>query len=137
MLDAYERGRASTSCYLVYNTLRQHDDAAARPSSSCCRCRQAERQDEELEAPAGTTSTSPTRPRSSTRCCSATSRRLVYQGVVENIACEQAARMVAMKAASDNAGNLIDDLQLAYNKARQAAITQELLRDRLRRRGRS
>jgi F-type H+-transporting ATPase subunit gamma len=51
---------------------------------------------------------------------------LVYQGVVENIACEQAARMVAMKAASDNAAALIDDLQLAYNKARQAAITQEL-----------
>lgn len=51
---------------------------------------------------------------------------LVYQGVVENIACEQAARMVAMKAASDNAGSLIGDLQLAYNKARQAAITQEL-----------
>lgn len=51
---------------------------------------------------------------------------LVYHGVVENIACEQAARMVAMKAASDNAGNLIDDLQLAYNKARQAAITKEL-----------
>ncbi len=50
----------------------------------------------------------------------------VYQGVVENIACEQAARMVAMKAASDNAGSLIDELQLAYNKARQAAITQEL-----------
>ena len=51
---------------------------------------------------------------------------LVYQGVVENIACEQAARMVAMKAATDNAGNIIDELQLAYNKARQAAITQEL-----------
>lgn len=51
---------------------------------------------------------------------------LVYQGVVENIACEQAARMVAMKAASDNAGALIDELQLVYNKARQAAITQEL-----------
>ena len=50
----------------------------------------------------------------------------VYQGVVENIACEQAARMVAMKSASDNAGDLIDDLQLIYNKARQAAITQEL-----------
>ena len=50
----------------------------------------------------------------------------VYQGVVENIACEQAARMVAMKAASDNAGNLIGDLQLVYNKARQAAITQEI-----------
>lgn len=50
----------------------------------------------------------------------------VYQGVVENIACEQAARMVAMKAASDNAGDLIDDLKLVYNKARQAAITQEI-----------
>ena len=51
---------------------------------------------------------------------------LVYQGVTENIACEMAARMVAMKAASDNAGNLIDELQLVYNKARQAAITQEI-----------
>ena len=51
---------------------------------------------------------------------------LVYQGVVENIASEQAARMVAMKAASDNASDLIDDLQLQYNKARQASITQEL-----------
>ncbi|WMC10538.1 F0F1 ATP synthase subunit gamma [Oceanimonas pelagia] len=50
----------------------------------------------------------------------------VYQGVVENLASEQAARMVAMKAATDNAGNLINDLQLVYNKARQAAITQEL-----------
>jgi F-type H+-transporting ATPase subunit gamma len=50
----------------------------------------------------------------------------VYQSVVENIACEQAARMVAMKNATDNAGNLINDLQLLYNKARQAAITQEL-----------
>ncbi len=51
---------------------------------------------------------------------------LVYQGVVENVACEMAARMIAMKSASDNAGNIIDDLQLAYNKARQAAITQEI-----------
>ncbi len=51
---------------------------------------------------------------------------LVYQGVVENIACEMAARMVAMKSASDNAGDLIDELQLAYNKARQASITQEI-----------
>lgn len=51
---------------------------------------------------------------------------VVYQGVVENIASEQASRMIAMKNASDNAGDLIDDLQLAYNKARQAAITQEI-----------
>ncbi|MGI9277077.1 MAG: F0F1 ATP synthase subunit gamma [Endozoicomonas sp.] len=50
----------------------------------------------------------------------------VFQAVVENNACEQAARMVAMKSATDNAGNLIDDLQLVYNKARQSAITQEL-----------
>lgn len=51
---------------------------------------------------------------------------LVYQGVVENVACEMSARMVAMKSASDNAGKLIDELQLVYNKARQAAITQEI-----------
>jgi F-type H+-transporting ATPase subunit gamma len=51
---------------------------------------------------------------------------LVYQGVVENFACEQAARMVAMKSASDNAGEIIQELQLAYNKARQATITREL-----------
>ena len=51
---------------------------------------------------------------------------LVFQGLVENIASEQAARMVAMKSASDNAGNLIDELALAYNKARQAAITREI-----------
>lgn len=50
----------------------------------------------------------------------------VYQGVVENIACEQAAKMLAMKNATDNAGELIKEFQLAYNKARQAAITQEL-----------
>ena len=51
---------------------------------------------------------------------------IVYQGVVENVACEMAARMVAMKSASDNAGDLIAELELAYNKARQAAITQEI-----------
>jgi len=51
---------------------------------------------------------------------------LVYQAVVENVACEMSARMVAMKSATDNAGDLIDELQLVYNKARQAAITQEI-----------
>lgn len=50
----------------------------------------------------------------------------VYQAVVENNACEQAARMIAMKSATDNAGELINELQLVYNKARQAAITQEI-----------
>ena len=48
---------------------------------------------------------------------------IVYRAVVENVACEMSARMIAMKSASDNAGNLIDDLQLVYNKARQASIT--------------
>jgi F-type H+-transporting ATPase subunit gamma len=50
----------------------------------------------------------------------------VYRGAVENFACEMAAKMVAMKSATDNAGEIIDKLQLVYNKARQAAITQEI-----------
>ena len=51
---------------------------------------------------------------------------LVYQGVAESMASEMSARMVAMKAATDNAGNLINELKLIYNKTRQAAITKEL-----------
>ena len=51
---------------------------------------------------------------------------MIYQAVAENMSCEQSARMVAMKAASDNAKKVIDELQLTYNKARQAAITKEL-----------
>ena len=51
---------------------------------------------------------------------------IVFKGIVENVACEMAARMVAMKSATDNAGSLIEELQLIYNKARQASITQEL-----------
>ena len=51
---------------------------------------------------------------------------LVYQGLVENIACEQSSRMIAMKSATDNAGDMVKDLELVYNKARQAAITQEI-----------
>ena len=50
----------------------------------------------------------------------------VYRGAVENFACEMAAKMVAMKSATDNAGEIIEKLQLDYNKARQAAITQEI-----------
>jgi len=50
----------------------------------------------------------------------------VYRGAVENVACEMAAKMVAMKSATDNAGKMIDQLQLDYNKARQADITQEI-----------
>ena len=50
----------------------------------------------------------------------------VYRAVVENVACEMAAKMVAMKSATDNAGELIEQLKLDYNKARQASITQEI-----------
>jgi F-type H+-transporting ATPase subunit gamma len=50
----------------------------------------------------------------------------VYQGLVENIASEMSARMIAMKSATDNAGEIIKELQTVYNKARQAAITQEI-----------
>ena len=53
-------------------------------------------------------------------------KTLIYQAVAENIASEQSSRMVAMKAASDNAGNVIEELKLIYNKTRQAAITKEL-----------
>ena len=56
----------------------------------------------------------------------ATSRPIIYQALAENIASEQSARMVAMKAASDNASSVIDQLTLVYNKSRQAAITKEL-----------
>ncbi len=51
---------------------------------------------------------------------------MIYQAVLENLASEHAARMLAMKNATDNAGDLIDELKLVYNKARQAAITQEI-----------
>ena len=51
---------------------------------------------------------------------------LVYQGMVENVACEMASRMIAMKNATENAGEMIDDLQLIYNRERQASITQEI-----------
>ena len=50
----------------------------------------------------------------------------IYRAVVENVACEMASKMVAMKAATDNAGKLIEQLQLKYNKVRQASITQEI-----------
>ena len=62
----------------------------------------------------------------STPFCGGTSRRRFIVALVENVASEMAARMVAMKAATDNAGKLIGELQLVYNKARQAAITKEL-----------
>lgn len=121
MLDAYEQGKVDR-VYLVYN--RFVNSMTQQPVSEVLLPRPASEEDEvqhhwdylyEPEA-------KPVVDHLLDRYIES----LVYQGVVENIACEQSARMVAMKAASDNAGDLIDELQLAYNKARQAAITQEL-----------
>ena len=75
---------------------------------------------------AGTTSTSPMRAAVIDELLTRYIEALVYQAVAENMASEQSARMVAMKAATDNAGNLIAELKLIYNKTRQAAITKEL-----------
>jgi F-type H+-transporting ATPase subunit gamma len=122
MLDAYRDGQDRPPVP-GERRLRQHDDAEARRSSSCCR------------------SSGPTlgdlqehwdyiyEPSAADILDGVLMRYIesqVYRGAVENVACEMAARMVAMKAASDNAGKLIGELQLVYNKARQAAITKEL-----------
>ena len=75
---------------------------------------------------AGITSMSPTRKSVIDDLLVRYLEALVYQAVAENMASEQAARMVAMKAATDNAGSVIGELKLIYNKTRQAAITKEL-----------
>ena len=73
------------------------------------------------------TSTSPRRPRSSPRCCRATSRSPIFRALLESSASEQGARMTAMRNASESADELIDRLTLSMNRARQASITQEIL----------
>ena len=124
MLDAYEEGRIQ-QLNLVYNrfvtTMNQRPEVLRllplEPSAEEEDSRRNRQWDYLYEPdPASILDTLLTRYLES----------LVYQGIVENVASEMAARMIAMKSASDNADNLIEDLQLAYNKARQAAITQEL-----------
>ncbi len=111
------------------NTMKQ--EAAARhaccrfPSSSAPRA-QARSSGPTRRPDRGTTSTSPTRKQLLDAMMLRYVEALVFQMVNENMASEQSARMVAMKAASDNAGTIIDELQLIYNKTRQAAITKEL-----------
>ncbi len=102
---------------------RQHDDAEGRRSTSCCRCRPRRRWPQHTT---GTTSTNRTPKRCSITCSRAISSRWYISRLLENLASEHAARMVAMKSASDNASKAIDSLTLIYNKARQAAITQEI-----------
>ena len=122
MLDAYKEGKIDR-LLLVHttfvNTMTQkpvvHPAAARRARSTAPSCRNT-----------GTTSTS----RGADEILEGLLMRYiesqVYRAAVENVASEMAARMVAMKAATDNAGKLIGELQLIYNKARQAAITKEL-----------
>ena len=90
-------------------------DAAGRDAWTRTSCRSA-----------GTTSTSPRADQLISGFMIRYIEAQVYRVVIENIACEMAARMVAMKSATDNAGKIIDELQLIYNKARQAAITKEI-----------
>ena len=130
LLDEYVAGKID-EVHIFFTTLHQHDEAGAAARADRCRFREQYRTPTARCARAiatarGTTSTSPTR----TTLLDGMLRRyieaLVYQTVNENMASEQSARMVAMKAASDNAGTIIDELQLIYNKTRQAAITKEL-----------
>jgi F-type H+-transporting ATPase subunit gamma len=122
MLDAYNEGRID-SLYLVYNefvnTMTQENKVVRLLPAT------PEKPDEEL-AHHWDYIYEPDAKEVLDNLLVRYIESLVYQGVVENIACEQASRMIAMKNATDNAGNLIDDLQLVYNKARQAAITQEI-----------
>ena len=121
MLDAYKEGKIDR-LLLVHVALRQHDDAeAGRAAAAAGRAdrgrRAAGHWDYIYE------------PDAAEMLDGLLMRYIesqVYRGAVENVASEMAARMVAMKAATDNAGKLIGELQLIYNKARQAAITKEL-----------
>ena len=122
MLDAYKEGKIDR-LFLVHrefvNTMTQKPRAAAAAAGGARRGRRA-------AGALGLHLRARRRGHPRWRCSCATSKSQVYRGAVENVACEMAARMVAMKAASDNAGKLISELQLVYNKARQAAITKEL-----------
>ena len=122
MLNAYEAGEID-AIYVVFNALRQHHDPEADHPATGARSSPTRRETQQhhwdyIYEPDAQAVLDP--------CLQRYIESLVYQVVVENGACEQAARMVAMKSATDNAGNLIDELQLVYNKARQAAITQEI-----------
>ncbi len=121
MLDAYVAGEID-AIYIAYNhfvnTMKQEPR-----SNSCCRCRANSWV--RLKA-YGITCTNPNRKMVVDELLVRYIESLVYSSVTENMASEQSARMVAMKAASDNAKDVIGELKLVYNKARQAAITKEI-----------
>ncbi len=122
MTDAYPPGQ-DRSAVPRAQRVREHDEPDSRPSRSCCPSSPSTRM---RCSSIGTTSTSPTRRRCSTACSIATSNRRSIAAPSRTSACEMASKMVAMKAATDNAGKFIEGLQLQYNKARQAAITREI-----------
>ena len=127
MLDAFVAGEVDSVhlCYTRFiNTMKQEPVIEQFLPLSAERLQQIARK--RRRPTAGTTSTSPTHVSVIDELLTRYAEALVYQAVAENMASEQSARMVAMKAATDNAGNLINELKLIYNKTRQAAITKEL-----------
>ena len=124
LLDAYAEGKLD-AVYLCYTQLHQHDEAgagdraaAAAVGRAACKADEGEHGWDYIYEPDAQTVIDELLVRYV--------EALVYQAVAENMASEQSARMVAMKAATDNAGNVIAELKLIYNKTRQAAITKEL-----------
>ena len=131
MLDALPR-RQDRPLFLVYNDFVNTMTPEARRATSCCRCRAVGRR--RSAGTTGTTSTSPTRQTVLDARADALHRVAGLPGGASRTSpANMAARMVAMKSATDNAGKLIGELQLVYNKARQAAITKEISRNRRRR----
>jgi F-type H+-transporting ATPase subunit gamma len=126
LLDAYARGELS-AVYLSYtkfiNTMKQEPLTEALLPLAGERLAQTE---SEKSAYAWDYIYEPDAPAVIDELLTRYIEALVYQAVAENMASEQSARMVAMKSATDNAGNVIDELQMIYNKTRQAAITKEI-----------
>jgi F-type H+-transporting ATPase subunit gamma len=126
MLDAFVAGQldAVHLCYTKFiNTMKQEPQIEPLLPLSSARLTQS---DEEKKAYGWDYIYEPDAPSVIDELLKRYLEALVYQGVAENMASEQSARMVAMKSATDNAGNLIAELKLIYNKTRQAAITKEL-----------
>jgi F-type H+-transporting ATPase subunit gamma len=126
MLDAFVEGKldAVYLCYTKFiNTMKQEPQIEPLLPLSSARLAQS---DEEKKAYGWDYLYEPDAPSVIDELLKRYLEALVYQGVAENMASEQSARMVAMKSATDNAGNLIAELKLIYNKTRQAAITKEL-----------
>jgi F-type H+-transporting ATPase subunit gamma len=122
MLDAYKTGRID-ALYLVYSkfvsTMKQEPSfTQLLPLNATIAFEKAEHHWDYIYEPEAKTVVDSLMVRYI--------EALIYQAVAENLACEQSARMVAMKAASDNAKDVVGELKLVYNKTRQAAITQEI-----------